>query len=99
MGPGQHPRYTDARKAVGSPKAPQDSNTYRQEQGRHALNFQQAGFERAAQEYEQAARAEVHVAVAQATEMSGAEMRESVVAVENQAEQTWTSQQVMILSR
>ena len=32
-----------------------------QEQGRHALNFQQANFERAAQEYDQAARDEVHV--------------------------------------
>ena len=47
-----------------------------QECGRHALNFQQASFERAAQECEQAARGEVHVAVAQATERSGAEVRE-----------------------
>ena len=36
---------------------------YWQEQSRHALNFQQAGFERAAQEPEQTARDEVHVAV------------------------------------
>ena len=40
------------------------------EQGRNALNCQQAGFERAAQEYEQAARDEADVAVACATEMS-----------------------------
>ena len=33
-----------------------------------------AGFERAAQEYEQAAHGEVHVAVAQATEMSRVEV-------------------------
>ena len=48
---------------------------YWQEQGRQDLNFQQAGFERAAQEYEQAARDEVHIAVAQASDMSKAEMR------------------------
>ena len=42
----------------------------------NALNFRQAGFERAAQEDEQAARDEVHVAVAQATKMSGEELRE-----------------------
>ena len=46
------------------------------EQDRDALNFQQARFERAAQEYEQAARDEVHVAVAQASEMSRPEKRE-----------------------
>ena len=34
------------------------------------MNFQQADFERAAQEYEQGARDEIHVAVAQATEVS-----------------------------
>ena len=45
-----------------------------QEQFRHALNFQEAGFDRAAQEEEQTARDEVHVAVAQATEISWAEM-------------------------
>ena len=38
------------------------------EQGRNASNFQQAGFERAAQGSEQTARDEVHVAVSQATE-------------------------------
>ena len=42
------------------------------------MNFQQAGFGRAAQKYEQAALDEVHVAVAQATVMSRAEMREGV---------------------
>ena len=40
-----------------------------QEQGGNALNFQQSGFETAAQDYEQAAREEVHVVVAQAAEM------------------------------
>ena len=44
------------------------------EQGRHALNFHQAGFGRAAQEYEQAARDEFNFAVARATEMSRAEL-------------------------
>ena len=48
-------------------------------QGRNALNFQQAGFERAAEEHEQAARDEVHVAVVQATLMFRAEMRERTV--------------------
>ena len=51
------------------------------------------GFERAAQEYEQEARDEVRVAVTQHTEMSRAEIRESMRALENQAEQTWTSHQ------
>ena len=41
---------------------------FTQDQGRQVLNFQQAGFETAVQEYEQAARDEVHFAVAQATE-------------------------------
>ena len=44
---------------------------YWQEQGKNALNFQQAGFETAAQEYEQVARDEVHVASAKAAVMSG----------------------------
>ena len=43
-------------------------------QGRNALNFQQAGFERAAQEYEPAGRDEIHVAAAQSMEMSRAEI-------------------------
>ena len=41
-----------------------------QEQGINTLNFQQSSFGTAAQEYEQAARDEVHVAGAQAIEMS-----------------------------
>ena len=42
-----------------------------------------------------AARDEVHVAVAQSTAMSGAEMRDGLGALENfGAEQTWTSRQV-----
>ena len=61
------------------------------------MNFQQAGFERAARENEQAARDEVHGAVAQATEMSRAEMRRKG-AHENQAEQPWTSHQVVLLN-
>ena len=43
------------------------------------LGIPQAGYERAAQDCEQAARDEVHVAVAQDIEMSGAEMRENAV--------------------
>ena len=45
-------------------------------EGRHALNFKQVGFERAALDHEQAARDEIHAAVARATEMSNAEMGE-----------------------
>ena len=56
-----------------------EQHVYRQEQSRQALNFQHADFERTAQEYEQAARDEVHVAVAQATEVPEAEMREVMV--------------------
>ena len=69
---------------------------YWQEQSRHALNFQQAGFERAAQEPEHAARDEVHAELAQATEMSTAEMQERMEALENQAVQTWTSSFVTV---
>ena len=61
------------------------------------MNFQQAGFERAAQEYEQASRDQVHVAVAQATGVSGAEMLERMGALEHHAEQTWTSHQGTLL--
>ena len=61
-------------------------HVYCQEQGRNALNFQQAGCERAAQDFEEAARDEVHVAVAQATEVSGKEMREVMGALDTQAE-------------
>ena len=71
-------------------------HVYWQEQGRNALIFQQAGFERGAQEYDQASRDEVHVAVAQATEMSRAEKLARTGAVEQQAEQSWTSHQVVL---
>ena len=67
-----------------------------QEQGRNALNSQQAGCERAAQDFEEAARDEVHVAVAQATEVSGKEMREMMGALDNPAEQNWISHQVSL---
>ena len=67
-----------------------EQHVYWLEQGRHALNFKQAGIERAAQEHEQAARDKVHAALAQATEMSRAEMRERMGALENQTEQTST---------
>ena len=70
-----------------------------QEQSRQALNFQQAVIERAVEGYAQAARGEVPVAVAQVTEMSGAEMREIMGALENEAEQTWTSHQVTLLKK
>ena len=56
-----------------------------------------SGFERVAQEYEQAARDEVHVAVAQAADKSRAEIWERMVALENQAEQTWTSHSFCII--
>ena len=61
------------------PKLLTGQHVYWQDQGRHALNFKQAGVETAAQEHEQAARAEVHVAVAEATEMSKADMRTRMV--------------------
>ena len=60
------------------------------------VNLQQAVFERVAQEYEQAARDEVHVAGAQATEMSGAELRRRMGALENQTEQTWTFHRLVL---
>ena len=50
------------------------------------------------QEYEQAARDEAHVAVAQAAEKSRTEMRERMVALENQAEQAWTSHHITLLN-
>ena len=59
----------------------------------------QTSIERAADEKAQAARDEVPVAVAQVTEMSGAEMREIMGALENEAEQTWTSHQVALLKK
>ena len=70
---------------------------YWQEQDRNTFNFQQEGFERAAQEHEEAARDEVLVTVAQATDMSRSEMRERMGALENQAVQTWTSHQALLL--
>ena len=68
-----------------------------QEHCRNALTLEQAGFERAAQEYERAAREEFHVAVAQATEMSRAALRTRMGALENQAGPTWISHQVTLL--
>ena len=62
-----------------------EQHVYWREQGRNALNVQQAGFERAAQENEEAARDEVHVAVAQSTEMSRGEMLTRTGALGNQA--------------
>ena len=62
------------------------------------MNFQQAGFERAAREYEQVARDKVHVAVAQASERCRTEMWERKNALEKQAEQTVTSHQVTKLN-
>ena len=63
------------------------------------LSFQQAGFERAAQEYKQAARDEVPFAVAQAIEMSGAEMRrEEWMLPKIKQSHTWISYQVMLLN-
>ena len=68
-----------------------------QEQFRNALNVQQPGFERAAQEYEQAVRDEVHVAVAQVAQMSRAEMRTRMGALEIPVQETWTSHKVVLL--
>ena len=67
-----------------------------QEQARNALTVQAAGFERAAQEYEQTARGEVHDAVAQPTERSRAKMLEKMGALENEAQQTCTSHPVAL---
>ena len=75
-----------------------EQHVYWQEQGRKALNFPQAGFERATHELVQAARDEVHASAAQATEMSRAEMWERMGAHENQAEQIRTSHQVTLLN-
>ena len=58
-----------------------EQHVYWQEQARNALDFQQAGFGIAAQEYEQAAHDEVHVTVAQATDVSRAEMRQRMGAL------------------
>ena len=72
-------------------------NMLAEQQGRNALNFQQAGIQRAAQENEPADRGEDHVAVGRATKLSGAEMRTKKGALENQAEQTYTSHQVKLV--
>ena len=48
------------------------------------LNFQQTGFERAARQYEEAARDEVYVAFAQTTETSRAEMLTRMVLSSNE---------------
>ena len=63
-------------------------HVYWREHGSNALNFQQAGFERAAQEHEQAARVEAHVAVAQATALSRAEMLSRMGDLGQRAEQS-----------
>ena len=47
-------------------------------------NFQRTGFERAAQEYEEAARDEVYVAFARTTETSRAEMLTRMVLSSNE---------------
>ena len=73
----------------------EEHKTSQREQVRTDLNFQQAGFERAAQEYEQAARDEVHVAGAR--KCLDEEMLETMGALENEAEHTWTSHQIMSL--
>ena len=52
----------------------------------NALNSQQASFERAAHIIKQAARDEVHVAVAQTPEMSRAEMLARTGALEHRAD-------------
>ena len=63
-------------------------HVYWREQGRHPLNFQQAGFETGAQEHEQSARDEVDVTVARAVKKG---------ALEQLAEQSWFSHQVILL--
>ena len=75
-----------------------EQHVYWREQGRQALKFQKDGFERAAQEYEQVTRDEVTVAVAQATEMSGAELLVRTNAIKQRAQQAWTSHEVTLLN-
>ena len=69
-----------------------------QQRSRNTWSFQKASFERAIQECGQPTRDEIHVAIARSTEMSRAEMRKRMGALENQAEQTWTSHQITSLS-
>ena len=76
-----------------------EQHVHWREQGRNALNFQRTGFERAAQETEQAARDDVHVAVARASEMSGAERLARMGALEHRTEQSWTSHQIIFDGR
>ena len=61
------------------------------------MHLQQAGLERAAQEHEQVARDEFIVAVARATKMSRAELLARKNALEQRAQQSWTSHQVALL--
>ena len=68
-----------------------EQHVHWREQGKNALDNQQAGLERAAQEYEKEVRHEVHVAVIRVTEMSRAEMLATLGALEPRAEQSWTS--------
>ena len=79
-----------------NPLAQQHVYLQRAKQTRFEL-VQQAGFERAAQKYEQAARGEVHVAVAQAADMAGAEMLAKMGALVQRFEQSWISHQVILL--
>ena len=62
-----------------------EQHVYLREQSRHALNFQRAGFERAAQKYEHTALNEVDAAVARDTDMSRAEMLARLGALEQRA--------------
>ena len=61
------------------------------------FEFSASRLRRAAQEYKQTTLGEVHVVVAQATDMSRAEMLARIDALESGAEQSWTSHQVMFL--
>ena len=65
-----------------------EQHVHWREQGTHVLNCQDAGFERTAQDNEQAARDEGNVAIAWATDMSRAEMLARMDALEQRAEQS-----------
>ena len=77
----------------GSQLSEHSGRDYWQEQGRHALSLHHAVFERAAHEYEQSGRDEVHVAVARQTEMT-----ERMCTLGNQAEHTRISHQVTLFN-
>ena len=62
--------FTEEANAHSYRKTLAEQHVHWQEQDRNALNFQQAGVDRAPQECERAAHDEVHVAVARATHMS-----------------------------